>query len=432
MFTEIIVDQNPHWLGTQKPLGFKRERFSKLAEYLDIPQIIAITGVRRCGKSTLLKQTINYLIDDLDINPENILFLNLEQPYLLQFTQDIQNLEKIFQEYLRLKNPSGKLYVLLDEIQFFANWPVFVKSHYENKNVKFLITGSNSHLLSSEMITLLSGRALPLELYPLSFKEIVNTNNIAYHKENERIAARNTLKNLLNQMLDKGGFPEILFIDNPQLYTDILSNYAKTIVLQDIAPRLNLRKAKQLEELFLYLATNISAITSYNKLSSYFSLSDKSIKEYIQAFSDAYLILELERFSYSVKPNFKTFKKTYMIDCGMANACGFKFAKNNGKLLENLIFIDYKQRNLEVFFYKTKNNLEVDFILKDHNNITPVQIAWQIDNKKTLLREVTALSVALDELNLEKGVIVTAEDSIPYDIEDHRIMHVSAYEWLLR
>lgn len=397
MFAEIIVDQNRHWHSNAISISnLPRDKFTQLKAMLDIPHVIAVTGIRRCGKSTLLQQTIQYLLEHKKIAAENIFFLNLEQPYLLQFSQDINNLEKIFQEYLALKNPQGKIYVLLDEIQFFSNWPVFIKSHYETKNVKFIITGSNSSLLSSEMVTLLSGRAMPLELYPFSFKEIANTIISDYNDTSKIISARNTLKPLLANLLETGAFPEIHVLPDKKLYPEILSNYAKTIVLQDIAPRLQVRKPKQLEELFSYLATNISAATSYSKLANHFSLSDKSIKEYIQAFSAAYLLFELKSFSYSMNPKGKIAKKIYLIDNGMANACGFRFSKNNGKLLENLIFIDCKQRDLDIFFYKTKNNLEIDFIIKKDNVSTPIQVAWEITSVETFQREIRALSTALD------------------------------------
>lgn len=432
MFEDILIDQNPHWAKKIPDNTIKREQFSYVQQLLDTPHVIAITGIRRCGKSTLLKQTIHHLIDARNIPAENILFLNLEQPFLLQYSEDINNLEKIFQDYMTLHNPKGRLYLFIDEIQFFRHWPVFVKAHYEKKNIKFIITGSNSSLLSSDMVTLLSGRAIPVELYPLSLSERLHTKNIKHENTTQQITAKHQITKLLKQMLTTGGFPEMLEPANEKLYTDILSSYAKTILLQDIAPRLNIRKPKQLEELFTYLATNISAVTSYHKLSNHFSLSDKSIKEYIHAFSDAYLLFELEKFSYSTKPQHKILKKIYTIDCGIANACGFRFSPNNGKLLENTIFIDCKRRGIETYFYKTNNDLEVDFIIKHHSKTIPLQVTWELGKKETFLRETRALSAALDELNLTQGIIISMDEKITFDTEDQRILHVAAYQWLLR
>ena len=437
MFDKILVDQNHHWRNETVTHLFHREKFNNLVKYLEIPQIIAVTGIRRCGKSTLLKQTINYLINIRGVPPQNILFLNLEQPYLLQFSDDINNLEKIFDNYLSLNNPKGKIFVLLDEVQFFKNWPVFVKSHYESKynnhHIKFIITGSNSKLLSSDMVTLLSGRSVSLELYPLTFCEIIEANNLNYTDKKDYLSNRHEIKNILSTIIKQGSFPEIVGLKgDTNLCYEILSSYAKTIVLQDIAPRLNVRKTKQLEELFNYLITNISALTTYNKLSNYFSLSDKSIKEYINAFSDAYLLFELEQFSYSAKPTTKRLKKIYSIDTGLANACGLKFTSNNGKLLENLVFADCKQRDLESFFYRTNNGLEVDFVIKDNSKIMLIQVAWQILSEETFRRELRALSTALDELNCEQGFLITMDDEIKFEITDFRIRHVSAFEWFLR
>lgn len=432
MFHDVLVDQNPHWVEKLDDCGIRRSHLDKLIEYLELPQVVAVTGVRRCGKSMLLKQAMHHLITNQKVAVENILFLNLEQPFLLKFSDDVQNLELIFQEYLTLKNPQGKIYVLLDEIQFFKDWPVFIKANYENKQVKFIITGSNSKLLSSDMVTMLSGRAMALELYPLSLQEIVNGKNIKSDSKSAIVSSRNEIKHCLLRSLEQGCFPEILSISKQSLYYDVLNSYVKTILLQDIAPRLNIRKPKQLEELFIYLASNISSIASYNTLSKQFSLSDKSVKEYIQAFEDAYLIFELNKFSFSSKPHNKTLKKIYAIDTGVANACGFRFSSNNGKLLENMIFIDCKSRGLDIFYYKTKQDFEIDFIIKEHNNIAPIQVVYNINDQKTFNREVRALQAAMDELNIEVGYLITMDPILDFELQDPRIISIQAYEWLLR
>ncbi len=174
MFDTILAEQNPHWMGRLYPETIERACFGEILRFLNVPHVVSITGVRRAGKSTLLKQTINYLLTHLNIAPENIVFLNLEHPYLNQYKNDVIYLEKIFENYVKIAKPQGRIYCFLDEIQFFDRWPIFIKSHYEQKNIKFFITGSNSFLMSQDLLTLLSGRTLPVEVFPLFFQEFVS------------------------------------------------------------------------------------------------------------------------------------------------------------------------------------------------------------------------------------------------------------------
>lgn len=428
---QLLVEQNPHWSERYQYDGLSRAQFQTVIDYLALPHIIAITGVRRCGKSTLLKQVMDYLINQQRVSPKNILFMNLEQPYLLQYASDINYLESIFQTWLTLQVPQGQLYVLLDEIQFFAHWPVFVKAHYESQHIKFIITGSNSSLLSSDLITLLSGRALAVELYPFSLSELMMVQGVSVENKTARYAAKHVIQNNLRSYIEYGGFPEIVTLENKQLSTDILEAYAKTIVFQDIAPRLNVRKSAELEMLFIYLITHIGSLSSYHKLAAHFSLSDKIIKDYIHAFSDAYLLFELEKFSFSLTARARAPKKIYAIDTGMANACGFRFSPNHGKLLENIIFIECKRRKYEIFYYKTAQDYEIDFLIKTENRLYPIQVAWDISQMETYTRETRALTAALNELQLDQAFLISLADAPPMPLDDARIQYISACEWLL-
>ncbi len=150
----ILIEQNKHWQGV-KYTSVKRIKLDKLISYLPLRQIITITGIRRCGKSTLVKQAINHLIET-GVNSKDILFLNLEHPYFLEYKHDANYLNTIYDEYIKLINPKGKVYCVFDEIQYFSNWQVYIKNKYEISDIKFIITGSNSSMLSNELNTLLS------------------------------------------------------------------------------------------------------------------------------------------------------------------------------------------------------------------------------------------------------------------------------------
>lgn len=167
MFEDLLIEQNPHWAGKHYEHGAVRNCFTRLVAYLPTGMIISLLGVHRSGKSTLLKQMINHLITAQAVPPKNILFLNVEHPYFVQYAKDVGYLQKAYDEYLKIANPTGKIYLLLDEIQFFDDWQVFVKALYEQKEVQFIITGSNAALLSADYMTLLSGRMLIVDIPPL-------------------------------------------------------------------------------------------------------------------------------------------------------------------------------------------------------------------------------------------------------------------------
>ncbi len=430
MFEDVIIEQNMHWTGKLYNYGVERSYFPKLLAYLETGMIISILGVRRAGKSTLLKQTINHLIVHNKIAPKNILFLNLEHPYFSLYAKDVGYLQKIYEDYLKIASPDGKMYILLDEVQFFNEWPIFVKSLYEQKNVQFILTGSNAALLSSDLMTLLSGRTLPISVYPLSFKEIVQAHDI---DSNDAMALSNNrpmLRKLIDQFLKYGGFPGVVLNLLPDVAYDMLNAYAKTILYQDVAPRLQLRKSVELERLFVYLISNIGKPFSYANLSELFDLSDKVIKEYIGAFSDSYLLFELEMFDFSLKKQIKNQKKVYSIDTGQVNATAFHFTENLGRLLENLVFLELKRADLEMYYYKTSNNLEVDFLVRRNLKMALIQVALDVQDPQTLKREQRALLQSLSELKLTSGTIITRDHEDHYIDEDGKIITtIPAYKF---
>ncbi len=432
MFEELIVDQNPHWEGTLYEEGVGREVLFKVKEYLDLPHIIALVGVRRAGKSTLVRQTINFLIREQQVTPQNILFLNLENPQFSRYRSDVAYLEQAYNDYLKLVNPKGPVYCFLDEVHFFTEWQVFVKAEYEKKETKFIVTGSNSHLLSAELITLLSGRALPLEVYPFSFSEYVTGRGVALDGPISVARERNRLRKLFDDYLRQGGFPELSFVARRDTQKEILTMYARNILYQDIAPRFAIKKAVSLENLFFYLTSNIASLFSFNKLAATVGLNDKTVKDYLSYFNDAYLLFSLDSFSFSARKQIKSPKKIYAIDTGLAVAAGPSFSKNLGHLLENLVFLKLKRRGNQLFYYKTANNLEVDFACTVNGKVTRlVQAAYDLGGQQTRNREVRALVKALNETGLKTGDIITHEQEDKLVIGDKEINLIPAYRFFL-
>jgi uncharacterized protein len=431
MFEEILAIQNPHWTGKTYEKEVERDCFIKALDYLATGQVLAITGVRRAGKSTLAKQLINHLIEQMGVLPKNILFFNLEHPYLSPYREDSLLLQRLFEDYLKMNQPTGLIYAFLDEVQFFRQWPIFVKAHFETKKVRFVITGSNAIMLSSDMITLLSGRTLPLEVFPFSLKELALSRKIP-HYDLALVAQKSSeIRHLLDLLLQYGGFPTVALRTSPQTAFDILGAYARTVLLQDVVPRLGARKPVDLEKLYVYLISNIGKLFSYLKLSKLFNLSDKSIKEYIDAFCDAHLIYEIDMFSFSLKQQIHNPKKIYSIDTGQANAMGFAFSANRGRLLENLIFIELKRLDLPVYYFKTKADHEIDFVLQQGSQIALVQVAWDINSSETYTRETRSLQDGLKELQAQSALIIVLEPVFSPQKAQGEIQIISAYQYLM-
>jgi predicted AAA+ superfamily ATPase len=432
MFESAIIDQNPHWDGSLYPEGVVRDVLARVKEYLPLPHIIALVGVRRSGKSTMARQTINHLIRDNAVPARNILFLNLENPQFSRYRNDIAYLERAYEDYLTLASPVGMVYCVLDEVHFFPEWQVFVKARYERQNIKFIVTGSNSHLLTSEFITLLSGRALSIEVYPFSFAEFTLASDVAVTDAVSVARERHRLRKLLDDYLRNGGFPETVFIADERVKKELMVMYARNILYQDIAPRFAIKKGVELENLFFYLASNTASLYTFNKLADLVGLSDKTVKDFLGYFQDAYLLFTVDSFSFSVKAQIKSPKKVYLIDTGMAGAVGFRFSENMGHLLENLVFLELKRRGNELYYYKTANGLEVDFICREKGAVTElIQVAGDMSGEKTRGREVKALFKAMDETGLDKGLIVTLEDEEEIVSREKVIQVVPGYKYLL-
>jgi len=384
----ILIEQNPHWQGNHQSY-IQREKLTELISYLPTRQIITISGIRRCGKSTLAKQAIHYLIKN-GTNPYNILFINLEQPYFLEYRHNANYLNTIYDEYLKLANPKGKTYVVFDEIQFFENWQVFIKSKYESSDIKFIITGSNSSLLSNDLNTLLSGRTLGIHLDTFSFTEFLDYKQIVYSNEIERLSNRIAIARAKEEYLEWGGFYEVFDESNRVIKKEILISYAKNILYQDIVPRYNIRNSSELERLFFYLLSTATGVINYSKLADIFDISDRKIKEYIGYFEDVFLLKRIDKYHNKPKERMRSSKKIYIKDNGFLQVAP-KHSKNLGTALENQVYNILSSSDNEVFYMREK--YEVDF----YSQGILYQVAYDIDDEKTKKRELGAFKYFISD-----------------------------------
>lgn len=417
LLKEIVLEREKS--REAESLGIEREAIDIASRYISMPHTVVISGIRRSGKSTLLNQIIN------NFYKKGVYYLNFEDERLVDFAvEDFNNLYEIFLELYGERN-----IFFLDEIQNAPKWEVFLR-RMQDKGCKFFITGSNASLLSRELGTKLTGRCVDIRLYPFSFAEFLafkgyrpQKNGFSYTTE------RAAIKKYFAEYLRHGGMPEYL------KYRDqiLLKRVYEDILYRDIVARYDIKQVKSLRELGLYLLSNIGGLFSYNSLKKILGVgSVNTIKSYADFMENSFLVFLVSRFSYSLKQQFVAHKKIYCIDNGLAESVAFQFSKNKGKFLENLVFLELKRRFAEIYYYKTANNIEVDFLIKaGRKDFTLIQVTEHIDSEKARQREIGALHSAMDELKVKKALILTEDNEEEIASKGKSIAVKPVYKWLL-
>ena len=392
---EVVTSQKEEIAASET--GVPREKLSSLAT--NLPHALIISGIRRCGKSTLLRQFMQTI--------ENFHYMNFEDTRLVEF--DVSDFEKLDEIFMEVNGPVDTYF--LDGIQNVKDWEFFVRSRL-NKNKRFIITGSNASLLSRELGTRLTGRHLTLELFPFSFAETL------------AFASRKADAASLEEYLLHGGFPEYVRFKVPA----ILRELHMDILQRDIVARHELRDSHVLFEIALYLISNVSREFSYNKLKNIFGLgSINTAISYVSFLEDSYLLFTISKFSYSVKTRIVAPKKAYCIDNGFAIANSISFSKDKGRLLENSVFIHLRRTFPGIFYYREKN--ECDFIIKDGNSIIKAfQVTYDLTDDN-MNREISGLVEAMNKFNLSEGAIITYNQRDNFNIDGKSIEVFPAWEF---
>ncbi len=418
LLKEVILEQKN--IIDDTDVGVSRESLSQIEKYLKLSHSIIISGIRRSGKSTLLSQIRKKFYGKNAVN-----YLNFEDERLINF--ELADFNELYELFIELFGE--KKIFFFDEIQNVQNWEAFVR-RMQDRKYKFFITGSNASLLSKELGTKLTGRSVTVELFPFSFKEFLSFNGYKFVRNNLLLTQeRGKIKKYFNEYIKKGSMPEYLKYKD----TIVLKKVYEDILYRDIVARYEIKEIKTLRELSLYLLSNVGNLFSYNKLKSFFKLgSMNTIKSYIGYLEDAFLFFTVKGFSYSLKKQMVSPQKIYCIDNGLINTIAFRFSKDKGKFLENLVFGELKRRGKEVYYYKTKNNLEVDFLIKEGLKIdTLIQVTQTLSGDKVRERKIKALVLAMDELKLKKGLILTEDEEEEIKVKNKTITVIPVYKWLL-
>jgi hypothetical protein len=424
---KILIDWN-YW-GNYKDESIERLSYlKKLKNFLETKEIVVVKGVRRGGKSTIIAQFINRIIKK-GINPKNTLIINFEDPRFRNLNLELLN--KIYEIYLEELLPGRQYYVILDEVQEIEGWEKFARFLKEAKKVNVLITGSSSKLLSEEYSTLLSGRHIDLDIFPLSFNEFLIFRKINLKTDLDRIKQRHKIKNLLKEYIEYGGFPKVSLTKESEKKI-ILEGYFRDILLKDVQKRFKIREVGKLEDLAKYYLTNISTIQPFNKVKNVINLSLDSVERFSHYLSIANLFFFIPKFSYSHKEQILNPKKVYTIDIGLRNVVSFRFSQDLGRLIENIVLVELKRRENEVYYWKSYREKEVDFVVKKDKKIKQlIQACARFNNEKTKKREMQALIECSQYTKCNNLLIITEDYESKESYKNKTIKFIPLWKWLL-
>ena len=436
MNRDQIIETLIPWNFWEKDLdtGIIREEYlNRLNTFLKTDEIIALSGIRRSGKSTILLQLFADLIHK-QVPRINTLYLNFEDPKFFSFL-NLDFLEEIWEAYLDYLKPEGLVYLILDEVQKIEGWEHWVRAKYDRKEpVRILVTGSNADLLSSEFSSVLTGRHMQVPVSPLSFGEFLKFNQLEVGTEKlGMVKHKKRLCLLMDVYLKSGGFPKVVLTEDPLLQNELLAQYFNDILTKDIVERYKIKDLGKLKNLALFYSTNFTRGYTFNKVKKVadFSLSLDSIHRFSHYLENSFLIAFLPRFSYSLKNQMQTQRKVYLADNGIQNAVAFKFSPDKGKLLENAVFQHLKRKKKELYYFSEKQ--EVDFLCKEGLKITEaINVCYDLKEKETSLREISSLIEAMKYFNLKESKIIVAEgEGRQISEQEFKITVIPFYQWAL-
>jgi len=393
-----------------------------------------IVGPRRSGKTYLMFLTIKKLQETVD--REATIYINFENRKLLPLKESYFNsiIEFAYAEDLFKKYET--IYLFLDEIQRIEGWERYVRSIYDEfkEKIKIFVSGSSANLLSKEYSKLLTGRHLTTHVLPLSFREYLQFKDVMVSKKTPTEWEEAKIKKHLIDYLKTGGFPDVVLGKDKE---KILSQLFMDIVSRDVLSRAGIRKENILEEFSYYLSSNVSNLLSFNNMKKYFTnrgikISVPTLLNYFWHLKNAFLFFDSLIYSYKVKDQMQYPRKIYCVDSGIANLAGFKTSENFGRLYENIVAIELLRNGFDLFYWKARNQDEVDFVIKKGTKVTQlIQVCYEMENTDVKQREVKALNKAMEIFDLKQGLVITNKIVGEQKIDGRKIVYKPLWKWLI-
>ncbi len=385
----------------------------KLLSYKDKTEIIKVlTGIRRCGKSTLLELYKQYLLDD-GVKDNHIIHIRFES---LEH-EDLKTYKELNEYILERINTDGINYILLDEVQYVENWERAVNSLHLMKNTDIIITGSNAYMLSSDLSTLISGRYVEIMIYPLSFREFLDFNQIGMEAN---------LDAWLQKYIEIGGFPGLIeLVNNPNTIDPFLIGILNTILLKDVTQKNAVRDPILLENILRFLAKSISSPVSIKRITDYLISSGRkttfeTVDSYVTMLEKSYLIYRAKRYDIKGLALLKTNDKLYLTDLGLRRILLRRQTEDYGALLENIVFFELLRRGYHVEVGKYEE-LEVDFVATKNDERKYIQVTASLLNEETKERELKPLR-AIPDFN--QRIVLSADHLMPKNSDGIKLINI--------
>lgn len=403
------------WNSNQIDLGYSRTFYTdKIGQYIGNKLVKVLVGQRRSGKSYILRQIASMLITQ-GVRSENILYINKEYIELVTLRNAIE-LEELYRAYRQILNPKGKVYILIDEIQYIDEWERFVNSHSQDftEPCEIFISGSNSNLLSGELATLLSGRYIEFEVFPFSYMEYCG------------ITKQKIGSDSYKKFIQSGALPELFNLPNEEMKQNYISSIKDTVMLRDIVGRFKVKDVKLLDDLFVYLVNTASNLTSITNIINFFKSKKRktnyeTISSYINYLENSFLIHRAERYNIKGKETISGNSKYYLNDLSYRNYLYSGYGYGIGYLLENAIYLSLRRAGFQVYVGTIKDS-EVDFVALKGDRKIYLQVTLQLTDEQTTKREYHSLKLIDD--NFEKYVVSMDDYKIP---TNEGIEHISAW-----
>lgn len=426
MEKRIILNVLEEWnfwhQDISKQLGKERAHSCRIMDFMGEREAITISGPRRSGKSTIMYQLMDKVAEHHGI--EQTLYVNFEDPSFLPYLS-VNLLEEIYDTFRDSVSPSKKAFIFLDEVQNIPAWEKWVRSYYDKKeNVKFIISGSSSKLLSSEFSTLLTGRSVNFEVFPLSFREFLGFKGIPA-TDSPLKADERRIRYHLNEYLRFGGFPEVVLKSEGNVKLKLLEQYFESMLMRDVVERYQIRDVLSLKRAAVFGLTNISKEFSYNNLRTSLKISLDTAREYSSHLESAYILFQLPFFSFSMKEAMARNRKIYAVDTGLRNAVSKSFTSDYGRIIENVVFLHLRSRAKDLSYWKDTG--EVDFVVRDKQP-RPINVTSGDEEPG---REKKALLGFLGKFKGREGLIITDEEESEEMAGDRILKRVPLWKFLL-
>lgn len=381
----------------------------------------AYIGVRRSGKTFIALNEALQEMQKKSHKNKRFLYINFEDQFFINNNQ-VDILDSLLETFVELYSHEPE-FIVLDEIQNIQYWEKWLRKQIDSKRYRIIVTGSSAKMLSSELATSLTGRALERKVYPLSFKEYLQFRTI------EKVKSDKEYLGLLKEYFTYGAFPAVVLEDNLIRRNEILAQYLNDIIYKDIVSRYEIRQLAILQNIIQYYLTNISSLHSYNKVKNAFNTQVETVQDYSHFCETAFLLFFVKKYERNLKVQARNPQKVYCIDPGIRNSRSI--TEDIGKIAENIVFIELKRRGKEVFYHKDK--YEADFLVVDKYTVTEViQVSYSnLEDKDTYEREVNGALEAMQTHKLSSSLILTKNLHDIKKIDGKKIIFKPVYEFLL-